>query len=125
MHPAIGKLSNGKFYAYVNGYSNEPVYRDSVDALESLLAGKPEPVVVAEVQVPAAKTALREGNTYDVTLMFQYPCWDQVKGIQYCGISAASKREANDKVRRIAYGDGHLCGGQGRVTFTATDVSEK
>ncbi|NBA95192.1 hypothetical protein [Pseudomonas sp. R5(2019)] len=81
MHPAIGQLNNGKFYAYLNGYDNEPTYRDTAEALEALLAGEPEPLIAAVVHVPAEQAAHHDCKTFDVTLRFQYPgaCRDKPK----------------------------------------------
>jgi hypothetical protein len=57
---------------------------------------------------------------FDVTLRFQYPAYDETRGIEYPGISARSKAEAIKIARRRAYDDGHVGhGGKGRVTFSA------
>lgn len=57
---------------------------------------------------------------YTVTLRFQYPAWDEKNGIPYT-VEANTKAEAIQRARRQADNDGHLCGGKGRVTFTATE----
>lgn len=118
MHASIGQLNNGKFYAYLHGYHNDPTFRESVAALEALLAGEPEPVAV----VVGPKTARTVNKTYDVAVTFQHPAWNMVDGIEYKGIPAQSKSEANDIARSKAERDGQLGWGQGRVTFKATEV---
>ncbi|MNR47046.1 hypothetical protein D3C85_1661020 [compost metagenome] len=82
-------------------------------------------MIAAVVHVPAEQAAHRDYKTFDVTLRFQYPAWDVVDGILYRDIFATTKREANNKARSMADGDGHLGGGQGWVTFTATEVSNE
>ena len=54
-------------------------------------------------------------------MRFQYPAWDEVDGLVYQDIQAATKAEAYAVARRMADNDGHLHGGKGRVTFTATE----
>jgi hypothetical protein len=131
MHPAIGMLNNGQFYAYLHGYDNEPTYRDNAAALEALLRGEPEPQPVVEPEISpadqeggdaASKALSGQYQTYNVTLTFQYPAWDQHAGIRYPDIVAKNKSSANAIARNRARDDGHLCGGQGRATFTAKDA---
>jgi hypothetical protein len=55
---------------------------------------------------------------YVVTLRFQFPSWDERDGIPF-DVTATSKADAVKAARRAAYNGGHLCGGQGRVTFRA------
>ena len=65
--------------------------------------------------------AIKEApKTYDVVMRFQYPAWDETKGILYSGIRAVSKSEANRWARAMAERDGHAIGGRGRYFFTAT-----
>jgi hypothetical protein len=54
-------------------------------------------------------------------MTFQYPAWDEKEGIDYNGIDAKSKSDANAVARRMAGRDGHLFGGNGRVVFKATE----
>lgn len=129
MHPAIGKLSNGQFYAYLHGYDNDPTYRDNAEALEALLRGEPEPVremamapTAKESDKAVAKGASDQFKTYNVTLKFQYPAWDQHAGIRYPDIVATNKAGANAIARKRATADGHLCGGQGRAAFKAEEA---
>lgn len=116
MHPAIGQLLNGKFYCYIHGYSADPF----VGTLEEVevamgLRAAPEPSSTTLVQpAPTQKT-------YTVTLTFTCPAWDEVDGINYYGIQADSRSEANRIVRRFASEDGHLGSGKGRATFRATE----
>lgn len=117
MHPAIGKLNNGKYYAYLNGYDSEPFY-GTLEEVEIAL-GVREPVAPAPA-APAVEPA-QKAKTYDVTMTFQYPAWDEGDGIRYPDIVADSKSEANRIARRQADQDGHLAGGKGRVTFTAVE----
>lgn len=57
--------------------------------------------------------------TFQVTLRFQFPAWDEVDGITY-EIEANSKAEAIDRARREARRDGHTpATGKGRATFSA------
>lgn len=67
----------------------------------------------------------REIKTYEVTLTFKHPSWDEKDGIQY-EIDARSKGDAIKRARRQAYDDGHTVGL--RVTefsFRAVDKSEE
>ena len=59
-------------------------------------------------------------TTYKVTLRFQYPAHDERDGIPF-EFEAKSKSQAIRYARRQAENDGHLCGGKGRVTFTARE----
>lgn len=61
-----------------------------------------------------------EPQAFIVTLRFQFPAWDEKHGIQF-RTSGASRSEAISRARRQAYDDGHLCGGKGRVTFSARE----
>ena len=62
-------------------------------------------------------------KVWNVKLTFQYPAWDEVDGIIFCGIVAPNKTTANAAARKKAGQDGHLFGGKGRTTFSATEVS--
>lgn len=63
MDPRIGMLSNGKFYAYVNGYDVDPVFTDTLEEIEALLKGE---VYVAPVKAKADKKTTV--HTYIVTV---------------------------------------------------------
>jgi len=111
MDARIGQLTrDGKavFYKNEGGYVEGTLER--VEAALGLRAA------------PVAATPVVESKTYNVRLTFQFPAWDEKDGIPYNGITAGSKQEANAIARRLAHNDGHLNGGQGRVTFTATEV---
>ena len=58
---------------------------------------------------------------YEVTLRFQYPAWDEKNGIPFF-VEADSKSDAIKQARREADYCGHLCGGKGRVTFSAKEA---
>lgn len=111
LDPRIGTLNSGKFYAFVNGYG-KPETIGSLEQVEAALGLR-----VAPVSRPAKKSLV-----WDVKLTFQYPAWDETTGIDYPGIVAKSKSEANANARQEASRDGHLYGGKGRVTFTATKL---
>lgn len=113
MHPSIGQLSNGKCYVYLNGYNSEP-FMGTLEEVEAAMGL----CVKAEVVPEAASKA----KTFNVLLRFQYPAWDEVDGIEFSGIFARSKSEANKIARKMAANDGHLGSMKGRVTFTATEV---
>ena len=56
--------------------------------------------------------------SFDVTLRFQFPAWDEANGISYPGISSRSKAEAINWARKMARDDGHIgTGGKGRTSF--------
>lgn len=62
--------------------------------------------------------------TYDVTISFQYPAWDEKDGITYRDIDAATKAEAIARVRRQANRDGHIPAvGKGRATLKAVKAA--
>ncbi|MBP8275284.1 MAG: hypothetical protein KAX55_00125 [Propionivibrio sp.] len=113
LDPRIGKLNGGKFYCFPDGYG-KPEFIGTLEEVGSVLGLSP---AVAADPEPAAMT----DPMWTVTLRFQYPAWDEAAGILYQDIRAASKAEANAIVRRMADNDGHLQGGKGRVTFTATE----
>lgn len=58
---------------------------------------------------------------WTVTVRKSAPAWDEVDGIVYEHVAAASKSEAVKQVRRRAANDGHVGYGCGRATFTATE----
>lgn len=120
MHPAIGQLSNGKFYAYIKGHENEP-FMGTLEEVEVAmgLRAPPEPAPADGEVTPAEPATQRK--TFDVTMRFQYPAWDEVEGVHYQGIIAATKREANDEARAMACSNDLLGWGKGRVTFTAVE----
>ncbi|WP_153785274.1 hypothetical protein [Pseudomonas sp. EMN2] len=115
MDPRIGMLNNGSFYAFVAGYAAEPVV-GSLHLVEDALGLPRSP----EAQVAMPEAAGAEKQLFNVVLRFEYPAWDEVEGIRYPDILADSKAQANAWARALADRDGHLCGGKGRVTFTAT-----
>ena len=60
-------------------------------------------------------------KTYDVTMRFQFPAWDEKEGITYYDIRAASKSQAIKYARSRGFDDGHTGQGKGRTTFTAKE----
>lgn len=62
-------------------------------------------------------------TTFDVRLTFQHPAWDEVGGIRYEDIRAATKAEAIKRARYMAQRDGHLGSGKGRAKFKAEPVA--
>lgn len=112
LDPRIGKLNSNKYYAFANGY-DKPEIVGTLEQVETAL-GLLKPLV-----------SIQKAKCWNVKLTFQYPAWDEVHGIDYRGISACSKSEANAIARRRAANDGHLGGGKGRVTFTATTQQEE
>lgn len=62
-------------------------------------------------------------KTYEVTLRFQFPAWDEKNGISYT-VSADSKSAAIASARKEATYDGHIpATGKGRATFKAEELS--
>lgn len=112
LDPRIGVLNSGRYYAYVNGHQNEPVMGTLAEVSQAL------GLILAPA---AARRGKGELLTYNVKMTFQHPAWDEVAGIDYEGIVASSKSEANKKARRLAERDGHVYG-RGRIFFKATEV---
>ncbi|MFZ5533412.1 MAG: hypothetical protein ACOY5H_07795 [Pseudomonadota bacterium] len=112
MNAQIGQLNGGKYYTYLNGYMAEP-FIGTLEEVEEAMGLR------EKKEAPAIKK--RSIKSYTVTVRFQYPAWDEVDGIEYKGIDACSKSEANAIVRKLAADDGHLGSLKGRVTFTATE----
>lgn len=113
MDARIGQLNSGKCYAFIHGYNAEPFIGTQAE-VEAQLGLRDQ----SESSLPAQEP--HPQKTFTVRLSFQYPAWDEVDGLMYRGIQADSKSEANRIARKMALNDGHLAGGQGRVTFTAT-----
>lgn len=109
MDARIGELNGGKFYAYVNGYNAAPV-TGSLEQVEIALGLRAASAPFAVT--PAVKV-------FNVTMIFEYPSWSTVNGIQYAGIEAATKAAAIRTARRMAENDGHAVGGIGRYWFKA------
>ena len=63
--------------------------------------------------------------TYNVTLRFQFPAYDERDGVPFDGIIAATKSEAIKKARREAAHRGYLGEvGKGRATFKAEPATK-
>ncbi|MBP5947877.1 hypothetical protein [Pseudomonas sp. P9(2020)] len=118
MHPAIGQLSNGKFYAFIKGYDQEP-FEGSLEEVEAAMGlrapSKPAPADEKLVDPLPVK------KTFNVTMRFQYPAWNEIDGVLFEGIEADTKSDANEEARRRASSNELLGWGKGRVTFTATE----
>lgn len=109
--PRIGLLNSGRHYAFVNGY-DQPETVGTRAEVERALG-------ILTHGVEKQKTKSSESSQWNVTMLFEYPAWDEVDGIVYRGISATSKSDAARQVRKQAEIDGHACGGRGRYWFTA------
>ena len=59
-------------------------------------------------------------QTFEVTLRFQHPAWDEKDGIRF-EVRAKTKAEAVRYARAQAERDGHTGGGKGRLTFKAQE----
>lgn len=123
MHPSIGELSTGKFYSHIYGYGVEPYIGtlEEVEIAMGLREAAPAPAANLSDRDFETLEVAPAGKTYNVTLTFQYPAWDEVQGIEYQDIGASSKSEANAIARKMADRDGHLGSGKGRATFVATE----
>lgn len=106
LHPRVGTLNSGKFYAFANGY-DQPEVCGTLEEVEAALGLCRQPA-------PAAAS----NDRFTVTLRFQHPAWDEVRGIDYF-IAARTKKEAIEHARVKARNDGHTGAGKGRYTFTA------
>lgn len=60
--------------------------------------------------------------SWNVTMRFAHPAWDEVEGIVYAGVVAACKSDAIKNTRKQAENDGHACRGRGRYWFTAVEA---
>lgn len=121
LDPRIGMLASERFYAFSQGYDQEPVMGTLQQVNEALgLATGAAPSAAAPAGVTSLQTAFK---TYVVKVTFEFPAWDEVLGLDYPGITAKSKTEANNKARALARNDGHLCSGRGHVYFRATEAT--
>ena len=107
LDPRIGALGNGKFYAFTQGY-DKPEIVGTLHEVEQALG---------LAFMPLCKPL----KVFDVVMHFEYPAWDEMDGIRYPSIHAASKAQANKFARREAERDGHAVGGRGRYWFIATE----
>ncbi len=77
MHPAIGQLSNGQFYAYLNGYQAEPTYAASAAELERKLhdgaGAQPAPVAAAAGPQPCRPGRSRVLRAYVIDVSLKHP----------------------------------------------------
>ncbi|HDS1721691.1 hypothetical protein NPS53_09275 [Pseudomonas putida] len=121
MHPAIGQLINGKFYAFIEGHEQQP-FEGTLEEVEVAMGLRAplEPAPASEEVMPAEPNP--QQKTFNVTMRFQNPAWNEKDGVPFNGIEANSKREANEEARRLASTNDLLGWGKGRVTFTATEV---
>ena len=113
LDPRIGKLTSGLYYCFPDGHS-KPELTGTLKEVEAALGLCPATVITPEA-------VAKDARMWSVTMRFQYPSWDEIDGIVYRDIRAESKAEANARARRMAADDGHLHGGKGRVTFSATE----
>ena len=110
LDPRIGVLSSGRFYVFALGY-DKPETIGTLAEVEAALGLRSEPVAFQ-----GKKKALQ---SWEVTMRFAFPAWDEIDGIPYTDIAADSKSSAIKVARRLAKSDGHACGGRGRYWFTA------
>lgn len=119
MNPRIGKLSSGKFYAFLNGYGNEPTYADTAEELEILLAGGtpvPPPATVVKY-VPAMK--VNKVKLYKVFAKLNFP--DYYNTGYEMSIVATTKAEAISRARTKVQGLGHTRQ-DGGLTYSANEM---
>lgn len=119
LDPRIGALSSGRYYAFPNGY-DKPEVIGSLAEVEMVLGIRSEAVtteMAQDVDVGALKPVIR---TWNVTLRFKFPAWDEVDGLVFAGIEASSKSEAIKIARKGAHEDG-ITIGRGRYVFSATE----
>lgn len=118
MDPRIGMLmreGRSLYYAFVDGYAR-PAVEGTLEAVEVRLGLRQR-----VAHTTASSRAVKPCKDWNVTMRFQHPAWDEKDGIEYRGISARSKSEANRIAARQARNDGHACGHRGRYTFTAVE----
>lgn len=116
LDPRIGVLNSGRFYAFVNGY-DRPEFTGTREEVEVALG-----IRIARTACVASKQIA--SRLWTVTLRFKHPAWDEVDGIVYAGIPAASKSDAVRSARVLATSDGHVTG-RGRHWFSATLEGEQ
>lgn len=119
MDARIGQLNSGKCYAFIHGYHAEPYIGTRAEVEVQL--GLRDHSESSSLPVQEKHQSKPKDKVFNVCLRYEYPAWDQTEGLMYWGIEADSKSEANRIVRKRAWNDGHLAGGQGRVIFTATE----
>lgn len=112
-------MDSGRYCAYSQGYDKDPVM-GSLQDVQAALGQSVPPSPRTTKSLEASKT--QGMSTFNVTLTFQHPAWDEREGLLYEGIVAASKTEANRKVRAMAASYGHTyC--RGRIYLKATKTS--
>lgn len=118
MDPRIGKLSSGSYYAFANGYNEDPVTGTLEEVEVSLGLSSRNKKGRSE---HAQRSALpnRDYSMYSVLITFEHPAWNEIDGMEYKDICASSKRDAIQKVRKLAEGDGNLGTGRGRYWLKA------
>lgn len=114
MDARIGQLNSGKFYTFANGYDQEPV-TGTLEEVEFALG-------LREAVAPVAPVAAKiKRATYAVTMTFEFPAWDETKGV-FFSVEANSKAEAIKEARRQAYADGYATTGKGKYWFKAEEA---
>ena len=106
----IGALSNGLFYAFVNGHGNAETVGTRME-VEAALGMCAVPSQIID----------RAPDIWRVRLAFQHPAWDEADGLYY-EVFAHTKSQANAIARKNAADDGHIGAGKGRCTFSAVKV---
>lgn len=116
MDARIGQLNSGKFYTFANGYDQEPV-TGTLEEVEVALGLRE----IAPVEIAAPVAAKIKRATYAVTMTFEFPAWDETKGV-FFSVEANSKKEAIKEARRQAYADGYATTGKGKYWFKAEEA---
>ena len=116
LDPRIGMLSSGRFYAFAHGYG-QPETIGTLAEVQGALGLRP---TASQAPAAAPKEAAGQPKSWQVTMRFAYPAWDEVDGILLGPFAAKGKADAIRQARREAERDGHACTGKGRYWFTAS-----
>lgn len=109
MDSRIGKLNNGQFYAFVDGY-DAPEFRGTLEEVEVALGLREKTPEVTN-----------SGVTFSVMMTLEFPAWDEVNGIDLGEFRADNKSSAIAQARRKAFEDGHATTGKGRYWLKAEE----
>lgn len=116
LDPRIGMLNSGRFYAFADGL-DKPETIGTLAEVQGALGLKPS---ASQAPATAPKEAAGQPQSWQVTMRFAYPAWDEVDGILLGPFAAKGKADAIRQARRVAERDGHACTGKGRYWFTAS-----
>lgn len=110
--PRIGMLGNGRFYAFANGY-DQPETVGTLPDVEAALG----------IRAKVYERQTDKLASWNVTMRFACPAWDEMDGIEFTDIVASCKSDAVKAARKQADNDGHACRGRGRYWFTAIEAN--